>query len=89
MPVKSCQLKDPLVVSPKRPRVFFFHYNKPASQTEKRPQISIHYCDTCYIVDNLVCECGTYGHVNKRQPYFVMKGKAARLEIKDGTAIIR
>ncbi len=54
---------------------FFFHYNKPASQRAKKPQISVHYDKTCYIVDNIECHVPTEGRIRKRQPYFVMVGK--------------
>ena len=65
------------------PRVFFFHYNKPASQKAKRPQISVHYKNMCTIVDNVDVRVHTHGHKNKRQPYFVMKGRARSIELKD------
>jgi hypothetical protein len=55
-------------------RVFFFHYNKPASKQAGRPRISVHWNKTCYIVDNVECDAPIKGHINKRQPYFVMKG---------------
>jgi hypothetical protein len=51
---------------------FFFHYNKPASREQKKPVISVHYKDQCFLVENIVCNVPTKGKLNKRQPYFVM-----------------
>lgn len=68
--------------------VFFFHYNKPASIASKKPQISIHYKKQCLIVNNIVCNVNTYGHLKKIQPKFVMKGKCKSIDIKNGIAYI-
>lgn len=54
---------------------FFFHFNKPMSRLAGKPQISIHYKKTCHIVDNIVCNVPTKGHIKKQQPHFVIKGK--------------
>ncbi len=72
----------------KKPRVFWYHYNKPASRKANKPQITIHYGGACYIVDNVVCEPRTYGKINKKQPFFVMKGACKRFEIKNNVAYI-
>jgi hypothetical protein len=69
-------------------RTFFFHYNKPASLKVGRVQVSVHYKNTCHVVDNVQCNVPVHGHVNKRQPRFVMKGKASELTIKDNVAYI-
>jgi len=69
-------------------KAFFFHFNKPASQSAGRCKISVHYNKTCHIVDNVVCGVPTYGHISKRQPRFVMKGYCSNFEIKKGIAII-
>lgn len=71
-----------------KPRVFFFHYNKPTSQRVGKAQISVHYKNTCHIVDNVICNVPTYGHISKRQPRFVMKGKAQKLVIENNIAKI-
>ncbi len=64
-------------------RVFFFHYNKPASRAAKRPQISVHWQKKCLIVDNVDIQVPTWGHKNKRQPFFVMKGKARYVYLRE------
>lgn len=70
-------------------RVFWFHYNKPASVKAGRPQITIHYKKACHVVDNLVCNVVTQGHIRKgEQPNFVIKGKCRGFEIKDQVAYI-
>ena len=56
-------------------KVFWFHYNKVLSKKAGKPQISFHYNKTCYIVDNVCCGVPVSGVINKRQPFFVMKGK--------------
>lgn len=67
---------------------FFFHYNKPASKQQGIPVISLHYRGACHLVNNLVCEVPTKGKINKRQPFFVMTGKAENIQIEDGMAHI-
>lgn len=56
-------------------RTFWFHYNKPASKIAGKPQISVHYNNSCHIVDEIECLVPTFSKINKRQPFFVMKGK--------------
>jgi hypothetical protein len=68
--------------------VFFFHYNKPASQKAGKPIVSIHYKKQCILVENIVCDVKTWGHINKRQPRFVIKGFARNIDVKDGIAYI-
>ena len=76
-------------MSNKKEKVFWFHYNKPASLSNKKPQISVHYDGVCHILDNLVCKVPTTGCIRKRQPYFIMKGKCEKFKIKNGIAIIK
>ncbi len=73
----------------KKEKVFWFHYNKPLSKMANKPQISIHYNKTCYIVDNIVCEIATSGNLRKFQPYFVIKGKCKSFEIKNNIAYLK
>lgn len=73
----------------KEHRRFFFHYNKPASLSKKKPQISIHFKNKCIIVDNIEVRVQTEGKLNKRQPYFVMQGWAKEVEIVDEKAIVK
>ena len=67
---------------------FFFHYNKPASKAANKPQISLHYKKTCYILDNIICKVPTQGKIRKQQPFFVMSGKYKEIIIKDNIAYI-
>mgnify|MGYP003643430304 CR=1 FL=1 len=69
-------------------RVFWFHYNKPASQKAGKPQITVHYKGTCHIVDNIDCFCSTYGVIRKSQPFFVMKGFCWGINIVGSVATI-
>jgi hypothetical protein len=70
-------------------KIFWFHYNKPASIKNGKPQISCHYNRTCFIVDNIDIGVPTKGELRKIQPYFVIKGKCTSFEIVDNIAIIR
>jgi len=67
---------------------FFYHYNKPASRQQGKPVISVHYKGVCLMVNNLVCGVPTKGRINKRQPFFVMTGKAKDVVVKDNVAYI-
>jgi hypothetical protein len=57
-------------------RVFFFHYNKPASRSANTPKMTVHYKNICHIVDHIICDVNVHTHHNKRQPHVVLKGKA-------------
>jgi len=68
---------------------FFFHYNKPASRQKGSPVISLHYKQQCHLVGNVVCNVPTKGKINvKRQPNFVMAGKAENVLIENNVAYI-
>lgn len=69
-------------------RAFFFHYNKPASAKAGEPRITVHYKQRCLIVRNVVCSVPTHGRIGKRQPRFVVCGKANDITIKEGVAVI-
>ena len=70
-------------------KTFWFHFNKPQSLKEGKPQITIHYMNTCYIVDNLEINVPTYGYLRKEQPRFVVKGKCNNIEFKNKIAKIQ
>lgn len=69
-------------------RVFNFHFNKPASNKAGKPQITVHYKGICHIVNNIEVFVTTYGHINKTQPRFVMKGYCDNIVFKNGVAKI-
>jgi hypothetical protein len=71
-----------------KPKSFYFHFNKPSTQRAGSVKISVHYNDTCHIVDNVVCKVPTLGKINTRQPRFVMRGKCTKFAIKQGIAYI-
>lgn len=72
----------------KNTKSFYFHYNKPESKKKNKPQITVHYNKTCYIVDNLVVNCKTYGRIRKVQPFFVIAGKTKGLRIENKIGIL-
>lgn len=70
-------------------RSFWFHYNKPASNKVKKPQITLHYKNACHIVDNVVCNVPVAGRIRNTQPRWVMAGKTEKeIEFKNGIAYI-
>lgn len=54
---------------------FFFHYNKPASQSSGTPKISVHYRGKCHIVERLICKVPLSSQSRSRQPRLVMAGR--------------
>lgn len=58
------------------------------SNKKGKPVITLHYKNKCHMVDNVICHVPTWGHVNKSQPRFVVKGKSSNIEIKDDIAHI-
>jgi hypothetical protein len=62
-------------------KVFFFHYNKPASRAAKKPLMSVHFNKQCHVVDHIDCLVGVYTVHRKKQPYCVMKGKCFSVSI--------
>lgn len=72
----------------KKLKGFFFHYNKPLSKKERKPIISIHYNKQCLFVENVVCNVKTRGRIRNKQPFFVMCGKASKIEIVENIAYI-
>jgi hypothetical protein len=69
-------------------RVFWFHYNKPASSSAGKPKITVHYKGVCHLCDNIVVNVPTHGHLRKNQPRFVIKGKCKNLKFENEIAII-
>ena len=65
-----------------KPKVFFFHYNKPASQRSGVPKMSIHFEGKCHIVDCVTCHVMCYTYHKKTQPRCVMKGKCLEVLIR-------
>lgn len=75
-----------------KPKVFFFHYNKPASATAGKPKLSVHFQKKCHIVDHIECDVPCSTKHQKRQPRCVMKGAADFICITkkiDGTLIAK
>lgn len=64
--------------------VFWFHYNKPASNKAGGPKLTVHFKKTCYIVDEIECNVKTFTHERKDQPRIVVKGKCSGVAIISG-----
>lgn len=69
-------------------RVFFFHYNKPASRIAGSPRLSLHYRDACHIVESVDCQVPIKSRNRKTQPHCVMSGRASKVEVTNGVALI-
>lgn len=68
--------------------IFYFHYNKPASLKAGKSQLSVHFRNTCYVVDGIDCKVPTYSYNRKTQPRCVIKGKCSKIEVINGMALI-
>lgn len=62
---------------------FFYHYYK------QKGKMSIHFKNTCTVVDDIKCEVACETKWRKTQPYLVMQGFAKTVEIKDNIAYIK
>ena len=65
------------------PKVFFFHYNKPASLAAGKPKLSVHFDKKCHIVDHVNCVVPVWSHHQKRQPRCIIKGKCKEVFIEE------
>ena len=61
---------------------FFYHFYK------KKGKMSVHFRNTCSVVDDIVCLVPCETKWNKTQPRFVMRGFAKEIRFRKGTAII-
>jgi hypothetical protein len=61
---------------------FFYHYFK------AKNQMSVHFRNSCIVVDNVDCRVPCETKWNKRQPQLVMQGWAKNVQIIDNKAII-
>lgn len=72
-----------------KPKRFFFHYNKPESQRQGKPIITLHFNKSCYLVENIECQVPTFGRIRiNKQPHFVMVGKALNIQVINNVAKI-
>lgn len=67
---------------------FFYHYNKPQTQRNGYPTISIHFNNACHFVKGISVEVPTLSKINNGQPRFVMVGSANKIKIKKSIAYI-
>lgn len=62
---------------------FFYHYYK------QYKCMSVHFRNTCYKVQNVVCEVPTETKWNKTQPNLIVRGWCNEIEVKDNLIIIK
>lgn len=61
---------------------FFYHYFK------QKGKMSVHFRNTCTVVDDVKCLAPCESKWNKRQPHLVMQGFAKEVVVKKGVAYI-
>jgi len=81
-----------MTMKTKKPKRFFFHYNKPESRRQNRNVLTVHWKNACIPVNHLKINVPTESHTQKSQPHCVMRGLANKVEIlevkQERTAII-
>ena len=68
-------------------KVFFFHYNKPASLQQKKNILTVHQSGVCHLVTDIICNVPIQTAHRKDQPRCVLKGKGV-VRVVDGMATI-
>lgn len=61
---------------------FFYHFYK------QKGKMSVHFKNSCTVVDNVECRVPCETKWNKTQPRLVMRGFASSVNIADGKAVI-
>lgn len=72
----------------KNKKVFWFHFNRPATLKANKVQITLHYNKKCHIVDGLECYTETRSKIRKEQPIFVMRGRCNNITFNNNIAYI-
>ncbi len=62
---------------------FYYHYFK------AKKRMSIHFRNTCSVVDNVICNVPCETKWRKTQPNLIMQGFAKDVKIENGIAIIQ
>lgn len=62
---------------------FFYHFFK------QKGKMSVHFRNSCTIVDDVICEVPCETKWNKNQPKLVMQGFANKVDIVNNKAYIR
>ena len=55
---------------------FFYHYNKPESVRQDCNVLTLHWEDTCHLVNDIEVQAHTETHSQKHQPRCIMRGWA-------------
>jgi hypothetical protein len=71
-----------------KPRAFFFHYNKPASQAAGGVRFTVHVNGQCLLAARVECQVPISTRVNSNQPHAVVAGKAHCFTLQNGVATI-
>jgi len=66
--------------------VFYLHYNKTASNKNRKPQITVHYRNVKYTVNNIHCNTVIFSVVKEYEPKCILKGKVNNFNVMDNVA---
>ena len=70
-----------------KPRVFWFHYNKPESRKQGRNVLTVHYAGQCHLVHDIACSVPVSTRHRKTQPHCVIAGVGV-VSVEGGKAVI-
>ena len=65
----------------KKPKRFFYHYNKAASRSAGCNVLTLHWENKCHMINHIVLHVGSESHTQKRQPHCVIRGWAKSFDI--------
>ncbi len=68
-------------------KAFWFHYNKPQSQRQGHPVMTVHYKGQCLMVRNIVCSVPVRSRERNTQPRMVIAG-VGNVHVQGDTAFI-
>jgi hypothetical protein len=65
---------------PQKTKRFFFHYNKPESKKQGRNVMTLHWEDTCIMVNGVETHgADIQSHKQNRQPHCIIRGFATKV----------
>jgi len=66
---------------------FWFHFNKPLSQSKGHPVMTVHYRNACIPVRHIICKVPVSTRERRQQPRMVIAGRGV-VRVKHDTATI-
>ena len=75
-PEDTTMIPKPKSTHDRKFKRFFYHYNKPESVRQNCNVLTLHWRDTCYLVNDIEVQAHTETHSQKHQPRCIMRGWA-------------